>query len=430
MKNHDIFTEPGTKEFKSLLKDSHIIIAEELDRKVRTGIHEPGHGAAHMEMTLYYFRELADLLNLPQEQKDIVSLAAILHDIWREDIDHSHTIKSAELARILMDTHELFNKKYKLSKEIKDIVEKFILLHSNKSARKRKISVPPEMIIALIALQTGDMIAQAGPFGYLRSFSYSGHVLRERLSRIKHMIKDPKRFQDKIPKNLKKFLFISDNFFHIWVLSIMSRTNTNYAKTMKDDKVREIAEKWLTRGVTTNLMTDLIHVDYKKDNKTSTNDNEKAIEHNTHKIIEETIDLLDQSRLYYEYFTKFIDQLDIFSMHGIINEDKVDKNIEHDILKLLEYSIPGICSRAFWGQFNPIDDNDEESSDEYLTLPNRIFNFSKMLKGIEGIPENAGIITDEGKVLFGDVFDNTLSLVSSAIHQYKTQRWTVEMWDQ
>ena len=199
-------SEPGTPPFQQLLGATHTLIAEDMDAKVRCGLHEPGHGSSHMEMTLYYTIHLANLCRLPGPQKDVLCLAAILHDIWRQGIGQSHTLKSALRAEEIMTTHALFTKSYPLSPECIGRVKALILSHSLQSKRLQESEIPPDWELALLVLQTADLIAQAGPFGYLRSFSYSGHVLKDMLARIKRVVSDPKKFQDPLPHNLNASL--------------------------------------------------------------------------------------------------------------------------------------------------------------------------------------------------------------------------------
>ena len=280
MKN---IVQPGTKEFKALLKKAHKIISKDLDEKVKLGVHEPGHGSAHMEMTLYFFNHFADLINISKEQKDTGALASIFHDIWRENIYYSHTAKSAEKASDIIDNHKLF-KKNSLSDEVKNIVVQMVSLHSLQSMRTKSSSFPTHWQNALLALQVGDLVAQAGAFGYLRSYSYSGHVLKGMLGRIKTVIKDPKKYQDNLPTNLRNFLSETNNYFHAWILSIMIRTNRNYIDKTYNKNILKLADKLIKKGVDPDIIEDVI--DKEVNENSSGFDDKKGIFHRKEKHCE------------------------------------------------------------------------------------------------------------------------------------------------
>lgn len=424
---------PGTGEFKLFLKKLQRDMSYELDSKVRSGIHEPGHGAAHMEMTLFLFLKIADIFFLSDEEKDVGSLAAILHDIWRENIYFSHTKKSALKAKlILSDTINLENENLRLTDELKDVVILLIQNHSIKSMRSKNISIPEEWLITLKVLQLADLVAQAGAFGYLRSFSYSGHVLKSMLDRIKAVIKNPKKFQDEIPYNLRRLMSESGNYFHLWIISIMMKTNRNYLQKTADEKLYEFALSLTKAGINEEIVSKLTGIQFReKLPPTEESAMFSSFQSGDHPIISDISSRITEAKKFVFHFEEFIKDLDNFAKKGF-NEDSNEYNedIENDIINLLEYGIPGMCSRAFFGQFNPIQGNGpEEEGSEYMTLNERIERFSNMLKSIKDDPASAGLKTEAGKILFQKVYNICDTLVANALEQYNSQRWTTDMWD-
>ena len=192
MENKKII-EPGTPEFQSLLKKFHKKIGDELDEKVKKGIHEPGHGASHMEMALYIFILLGKDLGLTKEQIHVGALATIMHDLWRENIYSSHTRESAETAKMVLDDMNSIDEDVELSQYVKDLVVKLIALHSYRSSRAKDSRIPEEWEFVLLTIRSADLLSSSGTFGYFRSFSYSGHVLKSMLAQIKVIIKNPKK---------------------------------------------------------------------------------------------------------------------------------------------------------------------------------------------------------------------------------------------
>ena len=128
-------------------------------------------------------------------------------------------------------------------------------------------------------------------------------------------------------------------------------------------------------------------------------------------IVSDVIELLNESRECYNFFNAFIEELDQFASLGLKASNGID-DIENDIMCLLEHTLPGICSRVFWGQFNPQCDNDEfYDSGEYLTLPERIKRYLTMLDKIGDNVSKTGIVTPEGQEIYNRLSGNTRKLV-------------------
>ncbi|MCP4136695.1 MAG: HD domain-containing protein [bacterium] len=416
---------PGTPEFLSLLKKFHGETCKILDKKVKSGAHEPGHDSAHVEMTLYFFQKISRALNFPDDKRDVGAMAAILHDIWRENIYHSHVKKSAEKAKRILEKGKLIrDENVRIPENIRDLIVAMVASHSINSDRSESATIPREWQVVLMALQAADLLASQGPFGYLRSFSYSGHVLKSMLDRIKVVVKNPKKYQDPLPVKLKRLLSDSNNPFHEWILAIMKRTNRNFVEKLDEKRIIYFVTALIDAGVDPAILAKYTGF------RTSSDDSKQKEPLEDESFFVDIMALIEKNALLASYFDTIIDHLDSFAVLGLHEDGSVDNDVENDVINLLEYSIPGICSRAFWGQFNPSDDStDEKYIPHYLTLYERIQRFSKMLASVENDPAKAGIRTEEGKIIFQKICSLCIALVTGAQEQYQTQRWTVEMWD-
>jgi hypothetical protein len=421
---------PGTPEFRELLIEFHRETGAELDKKVRSGIHEPGHGAAHMEMALFFYHELADLAQLTEEQRELGALAVILHDIWRENIYVSHTIKCAEMAAVkLVESPVLESLNVEIPDHFRDLVVKFVASHSMRSVREKDQNIPEEWLLTLKVLQVADILANMGAFGYLRSFSYSGHVLKSMLGQIRAVVKDPKKYQDPLPENLRLFLSTSDNYFHEWILSIMLKTNRNYIDKTSDKVMMKFARNIIEIGIKPDIISKItgLTINDKKE-EGDINGSLNFINIQAHPIISQIMTLLNDAKSYVVFFSDFIHDLDRLAHYGLENES-AGSDVENDIIRLLEYSILGMCSRAFWGQFNPKKKNTgDNKSDEYMTLYERIIKFSNMMSKIKDDSHKAGIKTEEGKKIFRKINLLSHALIKGAKEQYANHRWTIDMW--
>lgn len=428
---------PGTADFHSFLKLFHREIGKGLDEKVHSGMHEPGHGSAHMEMTLFYFIKLAGPAGLTIENRDVGALAAILHDVWRENIFFSHMEKSAERAKRILDNGRIINEAgVSLSEEVKKMIVGMVSSHSIQSSRTKTSPVPKDWRLTLLILQAADLLASSGPFGYLRSFSYSGHVLKSMMVRIKTVVTNPKKYQDPLPRNLRRLLSDSGNCFHQWILSIMRRTNRNYREKLTMEAILKLAASTVNSGVDPSILqkTTGLNIDKNKSHEKKMEGGNGPV--NTGTITTEktfSVDLfamVDEAEKLSSLFEELLNDLDRFSGKGLPGDDAVDDDIVHDVIRLLEYSIPGMCSRAFWGQFNPSETmEDEKYIIEYHTLSERIHRFSILLDEIQEDPAKTGIRTEEGKKILKKVLSQSITLAHDAIEQFQTQRWAPEMWD-
>jgi len=421
---------PESPLFLDLIEKIQEFTASKLDGQVRLGVHEPGHGAAHMEMTLYFFLRASRLLKIPKDKVLVGALATILHDVWRENVYDSHTVKSAKAADAIMRTRfRIGGKHYIISDWVRELALEMISSHSIHSARAKTMKVPDDWMIVAMTLQSADILASGGAFGYLRSFSYSGHVLKSMLDRIKIVVRDPKKFSDPLPENLRLFLSASQNAFHEWILSIMLRTDRKTIEHTDFEKFKNFALSMTRFGADRDV---LIQAGGFVDRETNhrSESSLSSIDEENRKLVFNALAIAEENKKVSSDFNDLIRELDLFAARGLIDNSRVDSDIENDILILLEYSVPGICSRAFWGQFNPVDvESDEDTLTGYLTLPERIESFRKLLEKIGGSAEKAGIKTEHGKKLFKKTYSKSSVLVESALKQYREQRWTLEMWD-
>jgi HD superfamily phosphodiesterase len=424
--------EPGHPLFLPALQGLHRETSRKLDALIHAGIHEPGHGSSHIDMVLHYFFMIAEAIGIPAEYQQVGALAAILHDSWRENVHDSHVDRSAETAVAAMRELDFLGVQgATFDPDVEELVVALVRSHSIHSNRAQSQRLPVELLPLAKTVQIADMYSSAGALGLLRAFSYSGHVFKSLLSRVKTISKNTARFQAPLPPSLKRILGESDHYFHLWVLSIMLRTNRNFIGKFSESEgaITGFMERGLRDGgidprdveLATGLR--IIAVDG------SPGEYRVLMEQapGTGRSPLDIISLRKKNKACSDHFEAVITGLDALAATGLRDDGEPDPAVLEEILCILDQGMIGLCSRAFWCQLNPQLD-DGEGSLRYLCLEEQIVRFVDRMKQDQAREERSVVRSALGRALLQRSLAYGDELAREAQHQLAIQRWTPQSW--
>jgi len=131
----------------------------------------PCHGVDHVLRVRDLALAIAEKVHEPVD-REVLELAALLHDIGRLSTDTNHAERSAEIARILLELAGYPHDKI-------DMVVKAILAHSYTS-RIEAVSIEAKI------LSDADKLDALGAIGIARVFAYSGEMGRSIEDSVQH----------------------------------------------------------------------------------------------------------------------------------------------------------------------------------------------------------------------------------------------------
>jgi len=131
----------------------------------------PCHGVDHVLRVRDLALAIAEKVREPVD-REVLELAALLHDIGRLSTDTNHAERSAEIARILLELADYPRDKI-------DVIVNAILAHSYTS-RVEAMSIEAKI------LSDADKLDALGAIGIARVFAYSGELGRSIEDSVQH----------------------------------------------------------------------------------------------------------------------------------------------------------------------------------------------------------------------------------------------------
>ena len=316
--------------------------------------------------------------------------------------------------------------------EVQQLVVGLVRCHSIHSSRAQLQHLPSEWMPLAKVVQIADMYSSAYALGYLRAFSYSGHVFKSLLSRIRTIHRDPSRFQAPLPRSLARLLSDSQLHLHAWVLSIMMKTNQNFVGKFSESEgaIKRFMERGLRLGVdprATELATGLRI----RPVEGSPGEFEVLMEPapGAGRSPLDVLRMRAENKKYFTTFETLITELDQLAALGLRDQAEPDPAILGEVLSILDQGFIGLCSRAFWCQLNPRQADGQESV-RFQTLDEQIEHYSSRSGDDPQGQDRLEVRTLQGTTILEKSQQLGDELARAAQRQLAMQRWAVGSWDQ